>query len=44
MFIFELMTKDKFPLCKAAEGGDAVASLTDNNAADGNLGKSLVKL
>ncbi len=44
MFIFELMAKNKFSLCKAAKGGDAVASLTDNNAADENLGKSLVKL
>ena len=26
-------------VCKAEEGGDAVASLTDDNAADGNSGK-----
>ena len=25
-------------LCKAEEGGDAVASLTDDNAADGDIG------
>ena len=34
------MTQNEFSVCKAAEGGDAVASLTDNNAADGNSGKS----
>jgi len=28
---------DKFSVCKAEEGGDAVASLTDDNVADGNL-------
>jgi len=26
--------------CKAEEGGDAVASLTDDNAADGKIGGS----
>ncbi len=31
--------QDKFSVCKAEEGGDAVASLTDDNAADGNLDK-----
>jgi len=25
-------------VCKAEEGGDAVASLTDDNAADGKIG------
>ena len=38
--IFRLITQNEFLFCKAAEGGDAVASLTDNNAADGNSGKS----
>ena len=33
------MTQNEFSVCKAAEGGDAVASLADNNAADGNSGK-----
>ncbi len=35
------MTQNEFSVCKAAEGDDAVASLTDNNAADGNSDKSL---
>jgi hypothetical protein len=34
------MTQNKFSVCKAGEGRDVVASLTDDNAADGNLGKS----
>ena len=39
------MTQNEFSVCKAAEGGDAVASLTDDNKelkllADGNSGKS----
>ena len=38
------MAQNKFSFCKAEKGGDAVASLTADNAADGNLGKSLVKL
>ena len=38
------MTPDEFSVCKAAEGGVAVATLTDNNAADGNSDKSLVEL
>ena len=32
-------TQDKFSACKAEEGGIAVATLTNNNEADGNLGK-----
>ncbi len=39
-FIFSQMTQNEFSVCKAEEGGDAVASLTDDNAADGNSGKS----
>jgi len=38
------MTQNEFSFCKAEEGGDAVASLTDDNAADGNSGESFVKL
>ncbi len=38
-FIFSQMTQNEFSVCKAEEGGDAVASLTDDNAADGNSGK-----
>jgi hypothetical protein len=34
------MTQNKFSVCKAEEGSDMVASLTDDNAADGNLGKA----
>jgi hypothetical protein len=34
------MTQNEFSVCKAAEEGDAVASLTDTNAEDGNSGKS----
>jgi len=34
------MTQNEFSACKAEEGGDAVASLTDDNMADGNSGKS----
>ena len=39
-FTFSQMAQNEFLFCKAAEGGDAVASLTDNNAADGNSGES----
>jgi hypothetical protein len=40
------MTQNGFSVCKAAEGGDAAASLPDNNKelkllADGNSGKLL---
>ena len=34
------MKQNEFSVCKAEEGGDAVASLTDDNAADGNSDKS----
>ena len=34
------MTQNKFLVCKAEEGGEYKASLTDDNAADENLGKS----
>jgi len=34
------MTQNEFSACKAEEGGDAVASLTDGNMAGGNSGKS----
>ena len=34
------MTQNKFSVCKAEKGSDVVASLTDDNAADGNSGKS----
>ena len=42
------MTQNEFSVCKAAEGGDAVASLTDDNKelkllADGNSGSHLAK-
>ena len=33
------MTQNEFSVCKAEEGGDAVASLTDDNEAGGNLDK-----
>ena len=33
------MMQNEFSVCKAAEGGDAMALLTDNNAADRNSGK-----
>ena len=39
-FTFKQMTQNEFSVCKAEEGGDAVASVTDDNAADGNSGKS----
>ncbi len=38
MFIFELTVPNISSLCKAAERGDAVASLTEANAADGDMG------
>ena len=38
MFIFELIVPNISSLCKAAERGNAVASLTEANAADGNTG------
>ncbi len=41
---FSKMTPDEFSVCKAEEGGDAVASLTDDNAADGNSGKSFCEM
>ena len=34
------MTQNEVSICKAAERGDAVASLSEANAADGNSGKS----
>ena len=34
------MTQNEFSACKADERGDAVASLTDDNMADGNSGES----
>ena len=34
------MTQNGFSDCKAAKRGDAVASLSEVNAADGNPGKS----
>lgn len=34
------MTQNEFSAYKTEEGGDAVASLTDDNVADGNSGKS----
>ena len=40
--IFQLHTlfaKSRISLYKAFEGGDAVASLTENNAVEGNAGK-----
>ncbi len=39
-FTISYMTQNKFSVCKAVEGGDAVASLTGNNVADGTSGKS----
>jgi len=41
---FSIIAQNKFSVCKAEEGGDAVASLTDDNAADGNLGKKLCEM
>jgi hypothetical protein len=38
------MAQDEFSVCKAAEGGDAVASLTDNNEAAGNSDKSFCEI
>ena len=40
MFIFSQMSKNGCSACKAKKGGDAVASLTGDNAAEGNAGKS----
>jgi len=40
MFIFSQTTQNEFSACKAAEQGDAVASLSETNAADGNSSKS----
>jgi len=40
MFIFSQTAQNEFSACKAAERGDAVASLSEANAADGNSGKS----
>ena len=34
------MIQNKFSVCKAAEGGDVVAPLTYNNAADDNSDRS----
>ena len=45
--IFELTVLNISSLCKAEEGGDAVASLTDDimpcgyNAADGDIGSAV---
>ncbi len=38
-FIFSQMTQNEFSFCKAEEGVDAVASLTDDNTADENSSK-----
>ena len=38
MFIFELIVPNISSLCKAAERGDAVASLAEANTADGDMG------
>ena len=38
-FTFSQITQNEFSVCKAAERGDAVASLSEVNAADGNSGK-----
>ena len=43
-FTFRQMTQNGFSDCKAAERGDAVASLSEANAADGNPGKSFVEM
>ena len=37
---FSQMTQNELSVCKAEEGDDAVASLTDDNAAGENSGKS----
>ena len=39
-----IMTQNEFSVCKAEDGDVAVAALTDDNAADGNPGKSLAKM
>ncbi len=36
-----LFAKSRISLYKAFEGGDAVASLTENNAVEGNAGKQI---
>ncbi len=41
---FQHNAQNKVSVCRAAEGGDAVVSLTDDNAADGNLGKRLCEM
>jgi len=38
------MAQNEFSVCKAEERGVAVATLTDDNAADGNSGKPLAKM
>ena len=38
------MVQNEFSTCKAEEGGVAVATLTDDNASNGNLGKSFRSL
>ena len=38
------MTQNEFSVCKAEEGGGYKASLTDDNAADGNSGTYYFKI
>ena len=39
MFTFSQIMQNEFSVCKAAERGDAVASLSEAKAVDGNSGK-----
>ncbi len=39
-----VIAQNEFSVCKAEEGDVAVATLTDDNAADGNSGKQLIQL
>jgi hypothetical protein len=38
------MTQNEFSVCKAAEQGDAAASLSEANTADGNSDKSFSEI
>ena len=43
-FIFSYMSQNEFSVCKTEAGGGYKASLTDNNAADGNSGTYYFKI
>ena len=44
MFFFNQMAQNEFPACKAAERDDAVASLSEADAADRNSSKPLSEM